>query len=73
VGRSILDIRPNVEIKDLQKLLFLVIATGIPKELEIQEPQGIWYSVQLKSYRTSQNKIDGAVILFTDVTKIKTA
>lgn len=73
VGRSILDIRPNVEIKDFQKLLHEVIATVIPKDLEVEDNQGKWYSVQIKPYRTNDDRIDGAVLLFTDITKLKTS
>jgi len=73
VGRSITDIRPNVEIKDMEKMLFEVVATAIPKELEVEDNQGKWYSVQMKPYRTKDDRIDGAILLFTDVTQLKTS
>ncbi len=47
VGRSIIDIRANVEIGNLQGLLREVIATAIPKEMETVDEQGHWYSVQM--------------------------
>ena len=73
IGRSISDIRPNVDIKDMEKLLLEVIATMIPKDLEVEDNTGKWYSVQMKPYRTSDDRIDGAVLLFTDITDLKTS
>jgi two-component system CheB/CheR fusion protein len=72
VGRSISDIRPNVEIKDMEKMLSEVISTMIPVELEAEDNNGKWYAVQMKPYRTNDDRIDGAVLLFTDITQLKT-
>jgi two-component system CheB/CheR fusion protein len=73
IGRSIADIRPSVEIKDMEKLLLEVIATAIPQELEIEDNQGLWFALQMKPYRTQDDRIDGAVLLFTDITQLKTS
>ncbi len=73
IGRSIADIHPNVEIKDMEKMLQEVIATSRPKELEVKDAQGKWYSVQMKPYRTQDGRVDGAVLLFTDITQLKTS
>jgi two-component system CheB/CheR fusion protein len=71
VGRPIEDIRPNVEIRDLQKLTAEVVSTVIPKELEVQSEDGRWYLLQIKPYRTCDDRINGAVLLFTDITYLK--
>jgi len=71
VGRSIGDIRPNVDIKDLHTMLNEVIATVVPKAMEAQDEAGRFYSVQIKPYRTNDDRIDGAVLSFTDITQLK--
>lgn len=71
VGRSIGDF--NIEIKGLQKMLLEVISTAVAVELEIENAQGTWYCVQMKPYRTRDGRVDGAVLLFTDITKMKTS
>lgn len=73
VGRSIADIRANVEIKDMEKLLLEVITTAVSKTMEVQDGQGSWYAVQMKPYRTEGGRIDGGVLIFTDITQLKTS
>ena len=45
----------------------------IQKEIEIQTAEGEWFSMRLLPYRTIENVIDGVVITFVDVNKIKKA
>ena len=73
IGRSIIDIRPNVEIKDLESRLLEVIRTVRPIEFEAPASDGKYYSVQIRPYRTSDDRIDGAIILFSDITRIKSS
>ena len=37
-------------------------------EREIQDMQGQWYVMRVRPYRTSENRIEGAVIAFLDTT-----
>jgi two-component system CheB/CheR fusion protein len=71
VGRSIGDIKPNIEIKDLENRLLEVIRTMLPMDLESQAFDGKWYSIQIRPYRTSDDRIDGAILIFSDITGIK--
>ena len=48
-----------------------VLSTLIPKEIEAQSKEGIWYLINIKPYRTLENVIDGAVITFVDITRQK--
>lgn len=43
----------------------------VPMDLESQAFNGKWYSVQIRPYRTSDDRIDGAILLFSDITGIK--
>ncbi|MBN2577442.1 MAG: PAS domain-containing protein [Pirellulales bacterium] len=48
-----------------------VLDTLVPKEIEVQSKQGEWYLLRIRPYRTLENLIDGAVITFVDITRIK--
>jgi len=44
-----------------------------PIEKEVQARDGQWYTVRILPYRTLDDRIDGIVITFTDVTRLKKA
>lgn len=67
VGRSILDIRLKIDLEDLERVLLGVIETLTPWERDVQDPDGRWYSVRVLPYRSTDNRIDGAVMAFVDV------
>jgi len=48
-----------------------VLATLIPKELEVQTAEGKWYTMRILPYRTLDNVIEGAVLTFVDITEMK--
>ncbi|MEI6438494.1 MAG: chemotaxis protein CheB [Candidatus Omnitrophota bacterium] len=73
IGRPINKIKLNVEIPDLDQKLSKVIESLASQEFEIQSKDGHWYSVYLKPYRTTDNKIDGVVMIFLDITGHKRA
>jgi len=43
------------------------------KEIEVQSAAGDWYMLGIRPYRTLENVIEGAVITFVDITRIKKA
>jgi two-component system CheB/CheR fusion protein len=71
IGRSMNEVRPRVEVRDLGSQLLEVIHNVKTVELEVPTAEGQWYSVQIRPYRTSDDRIDGAVVLFSNVTRIK--
>jgi two-component system CheB/CheR fusion protein len=73
VGRPISKIKLNVDIPDLEKILLDVIETLEPKTFEIKSREGNWYSVYIRPYRTLDNKINGVVAIFIDITERKEA
>jgi two-component system CheB/CheR fusion protein len=42
-----------------------------PKEIEVRDGSGRWYSLRLRPYRTLDNRIDGAVLLLVDIDTVK--
>ncbi len=73
VGRPISDIKLNLAIPDLEALLVEAIDTVSIKEREVQDRQGRWYSLRIRPYKTLENKIDGAVMMFIDVDTLRRA
>jgi len=71
LGRPIDDIRPNVEVKDLDRRIEESIATGILKESDVQDREGRWYRMQIRPYRTTDNRIDGAMVSLVDIDVLK--
>ncbi|HJS90333.1 MAG TPA: chemotaxis protein CheB [Steroidobacteraceae bacterium] len=71
VGRPISDIRPNIEVPNLPRVVAQVMDTLVSAAIEIEDSQGRWYSVRIRPYKTSENRIAGVVIIFIDITEIR--
>src|SRR5579871_313681 len=71
VGRPIGNIRPNIDVPDLARLVTEVVDTMGIREREVQDLEGRWYSMRVRPYRTLDNKIDGAVMIFIDIDEAK--
>ncbi len=71
VGRVFNDIRSNLKINNLNALIKDVINTLQTKETEVQDLENNWFILKIKPYKTVENKIDGAIILLTDIDKMK--
>ncbi|MGH9685525.1 MAG: chemotaxis protein CheB [Candidatus Acidiferrales bacterium] len=73
MGRRISDIRPDINVPDWEILIAGVIDTLAPKEMEVQDKQNHWYSLQMRPYRTLDDKIDGAILILSDIDLAKQA
>jgi two-component system, chemotaxis family, CheB/CheR fusion protein len=70
IGRSITDIRPDLNV-DLKSLLTTVLRDVVNLEQEVQSQQGRWYRLQIRPYKTLEDRIDGAVLVLMDIDVIK--
>ncbi len=70
-GQPIGKLKPNIIIPDLERRLCKVIDTVTADEVEVQDNGGHWYKVQLRPYKTTDNRIDGAVLAYYDIDAIK--
>ncbi|MDQ2835190.1 MAG: PAS domain-containing protein [Acidobacteriota bacterium] len=70
IGRPITDIRPDLDI-DLKPLLATVVRDIVTIEREVQDQAGHWYRLQIRPYKTLDNRIDGAVLVLMDIDLIK--
>ena len=71
IGRPLADLK-SVAIDDtLLDDARSVIANGIPLEREIEARTGSWYLRRILPYRIGEQKAEGVVIVFTDITDRK--
>ena len=71
VGRPIGDIKPNFNIPNFGTLIAETIDSVRTTQIEAQDHDGHWYSVRIQPYRTLDNQITGAVIVFIDIDLMK--
>ncbi len=67
MGRSILEVHQAIDVPVLQSMLTDAIQTLAVQQTKIQTRDGKWFSVQVRPYRTIDDRIDGAVITFFDI------
>lgn len=48
-----------------------VLSTLIPREVEVQSTTGVWYTMRIMPYRTLDNVIEGAVMTFVEISRLK--
>jgi len=67
VGRRMTELKPKIDIPDIEKLFHEVIDTLSVRERQVRDKQGRPYSLRVRPYRTADNKIDGAVLTLVDI------
>jgi two-component system, chemotaxis family, CheB/CheR fusion protein len=67
IGRPLSELRPNINISDLENILREVIETLGTRERKVTDKEGCLYSLRVRPYRTTDDKIDGAVITLVDI------
>src|SRR6266404_5226230 len=67
IGRPLSELRPNIDVPDLENILRDVIETLSARERKVTDKDGRQYSLRIRPYRTTDNKIDGAVLTLIDI------
>jgi len=67
IGRPLSNINPTIEIADLQAMVLLVMSNSDTLERELTDRTGVHYQLKILPYRTTENKVDGAVITIVDI------
>jgi two-component system CheB/CheR fusion protein len=67
IGRLLTELRSNIDVPDLDNILREVIETLGTRERRVTDKEGRRYSLRVRPYRTTDNKIDGAVITLVDI------
>src|SRR5205085_2627994 len=71
VGRPLSNMKPNLDVPNLEGLIREVIDTLSVREREVRDSGGRWYNLRVRPYRTIDNKIGGAVITLVDIDEAK--
>jgi transcriptional regulator with PAS, ATPase and Fis domain len=72
VGRPVTDLASALLYPDLPEDAREVLRTLVRYEKEIRTSDDRWFLVRIIPYRTNEDKIDGVVITFTEITAPKT-
>jgi len=67
-GRPITDFAHQLDYDGLTNDARALLADLTPIQREVQSRGGRWYDVRMRPYRTVDDKIDGVVITFVDIT-----
>jgi two-component system CheB/CheR fusion protein len=67
IGRPLSELRPNIDVPDMEKILLEVIETLGTRDRKVTDKEGRHFSLRVRPYRTTNNKIDGAVITLVDI------
>jgi two-component system, chemotaxis family, CheB/CheR fusion protein len=68
-GRSISNFSHQLEYDELIQDIRKVLSDLAPIRKEIRSRNNLWYDTRMRPYRTVDNKIDGVVITFVDITE----
>jgi two-component system, chemotaxis family, CheB/CheR fusion protein len=71
VGRPMSQIQHDVVLPDLEAFITGVIEAVRPREVEVQDTQGRWFSLRVRPYVTIDNVVDGAVLVLIDIDDLK--
>ena len=72
VGRPITDLASELSYPELAKDGRGVLQTLVAAEKPVGTKDGRWFTVRIMPYRTLDDRIDGVVITFADITAVKT-
>jgi two-component system CheB/CheR fusion protein len=73
VGRKVTDFRIKINCPDLETLFIDVVENLHSKDREVQDEDNRTWLMNIRPYRTLDNKIDGAVMTLYDVTERRQA
>jgi two-component system CheB/CheR fusion protein len=71
LGRMLTRTKMKIEFGNLEKLLSDSLERLLISHMEVVNSDGNWYKVEIKPYRTLDNKIDGIIMIFSDISEEK--
>jgi two-component system, chemotaxis family, CheB/CheR fusion protein len=72
VGRPITDLRLALDFPELESMVVAAVEVMSTQEREVVDRQGRWQWLRVRPYKTSENRIEGAVLTLVDITEPKT-
>ena len=71
VGRPLRDLNLRIEVPELDQKVLKVIDTVTPLEEEVRDRDGNLYLLGIKPYLTPERKIEGAILSFLEISRLK--
>ena len=71
IGRPLKHVMSNLDYSEMIPDLIEVLKKLTPKETEVQTDKGEWFNMRIMPYRTTDNRIDGAVLTFASISDQK--
>ena len=71
IGRPISHLAAKFKYEKLIEDAEEVLHTLVYKQVELQTNDALWYQMRILPYRTTNNVVDGVVITFSDINKLK--
>lgn len=71
IGRPIDHLATKLKYDKLIEDAKEVLRTLTSKQVELQTNESLWYQMRILPYRTANNVIEGVVVTFTDINKLK--
>ncbi|MEX2381823.1 MAG: CheR family methyltransferase, partial [Opitutales bacterium] len=72
VGRDIMDLASDLDYATLAEDARAVLQSLVSMEKQVSTKDGRWFTIRIMPYRTLDDRIDGLVITFADITLAKT-
>jgi two-component system CheB/CheR fusion protein len=71
VGRRLGQIRPNLDLQDMEPMVREVIERETEDQREVRTKEGVWHVLHVRPYKTWDHKVEGAVISLQDIDALK--
>jgi len=71
VGRRLGQIRPNLDLQDMEPIVREVIERSTAQQREVRTKEGAWHILHVRPYETWDHKIEGAVISLQNIDALK--
>ncbi len=71
LGRNLNEVHLWIHSSSMQQMAQNVIDTGVLANKEITDDQGCWWSLTIWPYRTSDRRIEGVVLTFSNIDALK--
>ncbi len=72
IGRPFTDLVSDLQYPEIETRARQVLQSLIPMETAIETNSGKWYNIRIMPYRTIDDRIDGLVMTFANITDFKT-
>ncbi len=73
IGRPVNHITTRMDYDGLVDDADEALRTLESKETEVQGPEGTWYMMRIRPYKTRERQFQGVVVTFSEITKLKNA